>query len=144
MFQNQQLYVNPFTMNLAKERRMNLEQLQISMNVLLGTKISSVLLQSTYWLILITLYTSTVAATPGQFSSPYKVYHSVQLGSVYTKRQHQRCDNSAMTLAILKTMESLENGLQPHSLATPLFSMKTESLASLQSCRDIDADAWCK
>ena len=79
MFQNQQLYVNPFTMNLAKERRMNLEQLQISMNVLLGTKISSVLLQSTYWLILITLYTIAVAATPGQFSSPYKVYHSVQL-----------------------------------------------------------------
>ena len=48
MFQNQLLYVNPFTMNLAKERRMNLEQLQISMNVLLGTKISSVFLQSIY------------------------------------------------------------------------------------------------
>ena len=48
VFQNQLLYVNPFTTNLAKERRMNLEQLQISMNVLLGTKISSVFLQSIY------------------------------------------------------------------------------------------------
>ena len=37
-----------------------------------------------------------------------------------------------MTLAILfslKTMELLENGLQPHSGVTPLFSMRTESLA---------------
>ena len=43
--------------------------------------------------------------------------------------------NAVMTLAILfslKTMESLENGLQPHSGATPLFSMRTELQASLQ------------
>ena len=36
--------------------------------------------------------------------------------SVYTERQ--RCDNSAMTLALLlslKSMETLENGLQTHS-----------------------------
>ena len=55
--------------------------------------------------------------------------------------------NAAMTLAILfslKTMESLENGLQPQSGATPLFLMRTESLASLQNCRSIDADTWCK
>ena len=48
---------------------------------------------------------------------------------VYTKRQRQRCDNSAMTLAILlslKSMETLENRLQPHSGV------------SLQSCRSID------
>ena len=48
------------------------------------------------------------------------------LGSVYTERQRQRRDNSVMTLAILfssKTMESLENCLQPHSGATQLFSM---------------------
>ena len=40
-----------------------------------------------------------------------------------------------MTLAILfslKSMETLENGLQPHSGA------------SSQSCRSIDTDAWCK
>ena len=52
-----------------------------------------------------------------------------------------------MTLAILfslKTMESLENGLQPQSGVTPLFSNRTESLASSQSCQSIDTDAWCK
>ena len=55
--------------------------------------------------------------------------------------------NPAMTLAImflLKTIKSLENGLQPHSGVTPLFSMRIESLTSLQSCCSIDADAWCK
>ena len=65
------------------------------------------------------------------------------LGPVYTKRQ--RCDDSAMTLAILfslKRMESLENALQPHSGATPLFSMRAVLLASSQSYRSVDA--WCK
>ena len=36
---------------------------------------------------------------------------------VYTKRQRQRCDHSTMMLAILfslKSMETLENELQPH------------------------------
>ena len=57
------------------------------------------------------------------------------LGSVYTKRQHRCYDIAAMTLAILfslKTMESLENGLQTQSGAIPLFSMRTESQASSQ------------
>ena len=27
---------------------------------------------------------------------------------------------------------------------TPLFSMRTELIVSLQSCRSVDADAWCK
>ena len=52
-----------------------------------------------------------------------------------------------MTLAILfslKSMELLENRLQPHSGATPLISMGTESQASSQSCHSVDADAWCK
>ena len=68
-------------------------------------------------------------------------------GPFTTKRQSQRCDNSAMTLAILfslKTMELLENRLRPYSGVTPLFSIRTESLVSSQSCRRIDADAWCK
>ena len=71
----------------------------------------------------------------------------IVLGSVYVKRQRQHCDDSAMTLMILfsmKTMKSLENGLQPQSGATPLFSMRTVSLASWQSCRSIDIAAWCK
>ena len=44
----------------------------------------------------------------------------------------------------LKTIKSLENALQPHSGVTPLFSMRTVSLASSQSCRSVDADAWYK
>ena len=69
------------------------------------------------------------------------------LGPIYTKRQRQCCDNSAMTLPIpfsLKSVESLENRLQPHSGATPLISMRMESQASSQSYRSVDADAWCK
>ena len=74
-------------------------------------------------------------------------YETDFLGPVYTKRQRQRCDNSAMTLAILfslKSVESLENRLQPHSGVTPFFSMRTESQASSLSCHRVDADAWCK
>ena len=55
--------------------------------------------------------------------------------------------NTAMTLAILfslKTMESLQNGFATHFQVTPLISMRTESLASSQSGRSVDADAWCK
>ena len=49
-----------------------------------------------------------------------------------------------VTLFSLNSVESLENGLQSHFEVTPLFSMRTESLTSLQSCRSVDADAWCK
>ena len=55
------------------------------------------------------------------------------LGLVCSERQCQCCDNAVMMLAILvwlKTMESLRNGLQPHSEMTPLFSMRTVLLAS--------------
>ena len=41
----------------------------------------------------------------------------------------------------LKTMESLENGLQLHSGATPLFSMTTELQASSLHCHSVDANA---
>ena len=44
--------------------------------------------------------------------------------------------NAEMTLAImfsLKTIELLENGLQPHSGVIPLFSMRSELLESSQS-----------
>ena len=37
-----------------------------------------------------------------------------------------------------------QNGLQAHSVTTPLFLMRTVSLASSQSCRSVDTDAWCK
>ena len=54
---------------------------------------------------------------------------------VYNKCQRQLCGNSAMIVAILfslKSMETLENGLQPHSGASSL------------SCRNADADDWRK
>ena len=44
----------------------------------------------------------------------------------------------------LKTMESPQNGFQPHSGVTPLFSVKTLPVVSWLSCRSIDADARCK
>ena len=68
-------------------------------------------------------------------------------GPIYTKHQRQYYDNSAMTLTILfslKSVELLENRLQSHSEATPLFSMRTESQALSLNCRSVDADAWCK
>ena len=48
----------------------------------------------------------------------------------YTKHQSQFGINTVMTLVTqfsLTTMESLQNGLQPHSQATPLWSMRTSS-----------------
>ena len=57
------------------------------------------------------------------------------LGPVYTKHQRQCCDNSAMTR---------QNGFATHFQASPLISMRTESLVSSQSGRIVDADAWCK
>ena len=57
------------------------------------------------------------------------------LGPVYTKRQHQHYDHSAMTLVILfslKSIEMLKSGLQ------------TKSGASSQSCCSIEANAWWK
>ena len=59
---------------------------------------------------------------------------SVSFNAVTMLRQ--LCDDTGGT--------ALENGLQPHSGATPLFSMGTVSLASLQSCRCIDSDTCCK
>ena len=41
-------------------------------------------------------------------------------------------------------MEPLQIGVATHFQVTPLFSMRTELLASSQSCRSIDADAQCK
>ena len=39
---------------------------------------------------------------------------------------------------------TLQNGFATHFQASPLISMRAESLASSQSCRSVDADAWCK
>ena len=47
-------------------------------------------------------------------SGGFQLARSNALRPIYTKCQHQHCDNSAMTLAILvslKTIESLKNGV---------------------------------
>ena len=49
-----------------------------------------------------------------------------------------------MILFTLKTMKLFENGLQPLSGATLLFSMTAVSPASSQHCCRLDAHAWCK
>ena len=77
------------------------------------------------------LYLSTAREGKGLFTPSVKV----------------NADNSAMTLAkqlLLKTMESLQNGAATHFQATPLFSMRTVFLVSLQNCCSIHADAWCE
>ena len=56
----------------------------------------------------------------------------------------QHCEKMLVILISLKAGESLENGLQPHSGVTPMFSMRTELQASSHSCHNVDADAWCK
>ena len=60
---------------------------------------------------------------------------------IYTKRQPQHRVHAGIQLSV----ESLQNGLQPHSRTTlfvfiSLFSMRTELLCWL--C--INNDAWCK
>ena len=41
-------------------------------------------------------------------------------------------------------MQSLQNGLQPHSEAILLFPVRTGPLASSQSCHSVVGDASCK
>ena len=83
-----------------------------------------------------TIATTTVTTARGMPSSfVICIIPVLLLGPVYTKRQHQRYDNSAMTL---------QNRFATHFQVSPLISMRTESLASSQSGRIVDADAWCK
>ena len=52
--------------------------------------------------------------------------------------------NDASNIVSLITMELCKNGVATHFKVTPLISMRTVSLALMQSCRGVDADAWCK
>ena len=67
------------------------------------------------------------------------------LGPVYTKRQRQRRDNSAMILFSLKN-----NRAAPEWVCNPFSSdsidFNENRIASViaRSSRDVDADAWCK
>ena len=68
----------------------------------------------------------------GMLSCPY---FSNLKGSFTTSVGLQCYDNSAMTL---------QNEVATHFQAFPVISMRRELLASSQSCRSVDADAWCK
>ena len=61
-----------------------------------------------------------------------------------TDRQVQKYYLAATSLRTVKIMESLQNGDATHFRTTPLFSMKTVLIASMQSCCSVDSGAWCK
>ena len=76
----------------------------------------------------------------------YLLFFVIITDSTNTKCRRQCCDISAMTLAILfslKTMELLQIGAATHFQVSPLFSIRTVMLASSQRCRNVDADARC-
>ena len=96
-------------------------------------------------IMLSTLPDTDLQALIGLIVSDFQV--SKVLRPFYTKLQHQGCDNSAMMLAILFSFRSIKlllNKIATHFRDAPLFSIRTELLVSSQSCRRIDADAWCK
>ena len=65
---------------------------------------------------------------------------SLKEGDRFRARLHQASASMLWQLCD----DATENRLQPQSGVTPLFSMRTVSLASSQSCCSVDADAWCK
>ena len=83
----------------------------------------------------------SIRSMSGRYASYWNAF--LLLGFVYTKRQRQRWHNPAMTLVILfslKTVESLENGLQTRSGGLYCFHWE-------QNCKchsSVDADAWYK
>ena len=54
--------------------------------------------------------------------------------------QNRFCNNSIMSFTPL----NLVVATSVTQKVTPLFPMRTLSLAPLQSCNSIDADAWCQ
>ena len=56
------------------------------------------------------------------------------------------CENITFSRFAMRAVTTvlLKNGLQLQSGVTPLLSMRTVLLASLPSCRHIDADTLCK
>ena len=72
---------------------------------------------------------------------------SMKLEDPFTPSICVNAATTAMVLVILfslKTIEALENELQPHFGVTPLFSMSTLLLVTSKSFRSIDSDARCK
>ena len=91
-----------------------------------------------------TLHSNATCNLPPFFTTIASSLTKQVLWPIYTKRKCQCSDNSVIMLAALftlKTMESLKNGLQPQSGVTPLFSIRTVSLVSSQSCCSVDTDA---
>ena len=94
------------------------------------------------------IYTQQIASAP---TTPCEQFHKIASHSeriVPCERTLRGSINAATTpvitlaiLLLLKTIESLKNGLQPHCGASPLLTMRTESLASSQSCCSVDVDS---
>ena len=61
------------------------------------------------------------------------------LGPVYTKRQLQLCDDGSDSAPIENNGVAPGWGCNPFFQVTPIVSP-----VSLQSCRSVHADAWCK
>ena len=88
----------------------------------------------------LTLHSNATCNLPPFFTTIASSLTKQVLWPIYTKRKCQCSDNSVMMLAALHIEN---NGLQPQSGVTPLFSMRTVSLVSTQSYCSVDTDAQC-
>ena len=73
-----------------------------------------------------------------------QIQYHLHLTARYNPMTKQASASTLGHLSSLKTMESLQNGVVTHFKTTLLFSTRTQSLASLQSCHRIDSDVQCK
>ena len=72
---------------------------------------------------------------------------SYGLGPVYTKLQHQRCDDACDTVLIEingNKSVSLQNGIATNFGVTQLMSIRTTSQTPSQCWLFVDAYSWCK
>ena len=97
----------------------------------------------------VTVWTRT-AATPASVKTDSKrptTEHASVSRTQHTKVPFTPNGNvtAAMMLVILIENNGVaQNGVVTHFRMTSLFSVRTVLLASSQSCRSIDTDAWCK
>ena len=71
----------------------------------------------------------------------HRVKVRLHQASVSTLRQ--LCNGASGTV-LIENNGVARKRVATHSGVTPLFSIRIVLLASLQNCRSIDADAWCK
>ena len=56
----------------------------------------------------------------------------------------RQCCDDASHKFLIEINGVTQSGIQPQAGVTPLFSIRTASLASSQNCRSVDSDSWCK